>query len=110
MEFLKTCPLIEILLLPHNTTSILQPLDVGVNKSFKSYIKYKYMDWLIKFFDEKKTVPDLIKEERNRLLVNWIKESWNNIDNDIINNSFEFCGYNISEETEPGWKKFFQIK
>ena len=65
----KEYPLIDILLLPPNTTSILQPLDISINKPFKTYIKNQYMDWLIKYYDNNKILPKLIKNDRNKLLI-----------------------------------------
>ena len=71
----KKLPLVKIIMLPPNTTSILQPLDVGINKPFKSYIKKKYNMWLIKNLDEFETVSEINKTERNNLLISWIIES-----------------------------------
>ena len=101
-------PLVDILLLPENTTSILQPLDTGVNKSVKGHIKNEYTNWLINNFDENnKTLPKLAKHERNKLLVKWISSSWKQINNDIIKNSFNFCGYGIPKDTDPKWMKYY---
>ena len=62
----------------------------------------------VKHFDDKK-LPELIKIKRNKLLVSWISKSWNHINNDMIQKSFEFCGYGIPEKINPGWKKFYNI-
>ena len=101
-------PLIDVLLLPQNTTSILQPLDIGVNKLVKGHIKNEYINWLINNFNEDdKSLPKLIKHERNTLLVKWISNSWKKINNNTIKNSFNFCGYGVSKDVEPGWIKYY---
>jgi DDE superfamily endonuclease len=106
----KKFPLIDILLLPPNTTSLLQPLDIGTNKPFKTFIKHQYVDWLMEHYDEHKTLPKLIITDRNKLLVEWISKSWKKINFDIIKKSFEFCGYGINENIEPKWKKYYNIE
>ena len=108
-KFLKThLPLVDILLLPPNTTSIMQPLDIGINKSVKSHIRSKYTDWLIKNIDKTKGLPQLEKKDRNKLLVRWISESWSSITNVMIKNSFNYCGYGVPDGVEPKWKQFMQ--
>ncbi len=109
LDFIKeNLPLVEVIMLPPYTTSILQPLDIGINKSFKSHIKKEYINFLIENYDKNKSLPNLTKTERNKLLVEWITNSWNNIDNDIIKKSFGYCGYGIPPEIDPEWKKFYK--
>ncbi len=101
-------PLIDVLLLPQNTTSILQPLDVGVNKTVKNHIKNEYIKWLINNFDDdNKTLPKLDKHERDKLLVKWISNGWEKIDSNIIRNSFNFCGYGNTKNIDPQWMKYY---
>lgn len=56
-------PLITVKTLPPNTTSILQPLDVGINRPFKVHIKNKYLEWLIKHFNNKQNILGIKKKK-----------------------------------------------
>jgi hypothetical protein len=102
-------PLVKVITLPPNTTPILQPLDVGINKPFKEHIKNKYIEWLIKYYDKNESHPKISKLERNNLIAEWIKESWMKVcDETIINKSFNFCGYGTDSDN-PKWQKFYRI-
>jgi DDE superfamily endonuclease/Tc5 transposase DNA-binding domain/CENP-B N-terminal DNA-binding domain len=105
----KELPLVKVLLLPPNTTSILQPLDVGINKPFKAYIKKKYMEWIIQYVNDYKIIPKLIMKERKKLLVTWVSESWKNINDTMIKKSFEECGYTTLDKIDASTIKYFNV-
>ena len=39
---------IFVALLPSNTTDLLQPLDIAVNKPAKHYLQQQFQDWYLK--------------------------------------------------------------
>ena len=99
---------INIRFLPPNTTPILQPLDVGVNKIFKNEIKNFYMSWLVDKFNQDQTLVKLNKRDRTNLLINWIKLSWNLITSETIKKSFEFCGYFKNDTDTYKWMEYYK--
>ena len=84
---------INYLLIPSGMTSILQPMDISVNKVFKDNIRY--------FFEKERLLLDNIipknKLETARLnLINYVNNVWNNettINKSIIINGFKKAGF-----------------
>ena len=64
------------MLIPKGLTSILQPLDVSINKPFKEAMKHKYESSIIYFSNKNK-----IKIKRE-VLLKWINDCW--YDNNIF--------------------------
>ena len=80
---------INYLLIPSDMTSILQPMDLSVNKVFKDNIRYSFeKDWLL--YDN---IMPKNKLEISRLnIINYVNNIWNNINpinKNIIINGFE---------------------
>jgi hypothetical protein len=110
-EFLKEYPLVTIKLLPPNTTSILQPLDVGINRPLKIHIKKQYINWLLTRYTKDGNdmfFKKLDKKRRNILFIRWIHKSWMKINHKMIQNSFHSCGYNNPGAINEKIKQFYK--
>ena len=94
-EVIEKCTgnLMDISILPGGTTIIMQPLDISINKKFKSYIKEKYINHCVK---NNVTFSKVNKND----IINWIYETWYNqtIKKNLIINSFKVCG--LSNKTD----------
>ena len=78
-----------------NTTDLLQPMDISVNKQAKSFLKKQFAEWyseqLLQQIDNQNAVPvsDVVLESVDLSLVrmknistNWLVEMWEyNVDN-----------------------------
>ena len=63
----------------------------------------------MRHYNDHKKLPQLGIKDRNKLLVNWISKSWNYIDNIMIKNSFNSCGYAIPDVEKSKWYKYYEI-
>jgi DDE superfamily endonuclease len=69
----------EVDLIPGGYTSRLQPMDVGLNKPFKGYVRDKFTDWLIENRNVKPTRQNVSK---------WIMNGCSRVSEQIVLNAF----------------------
>ena len=68
------------MLLPPNTTAILQPVDVGINKPLKANIRSKFREFMFKnMITRTKKIgikQNTFKNHDKDLIAEWILDSW----------------------------------
>lgn len=76
--------------IPGGLTSVIQPLDVCINKPFKKHYKQLYFEWLLTH--ESLNRNGTPKAPERRQIINWVKEACDLLQSEMIQNSFLKCG------------------
>uniref|UniRef100_U9SUI3 HTH CENPB-type domain-containing protein n=1 Tax=Rhizophagus irregularis (strain DAOM 181602 / DAOM 197198 / MUCL 43194) TaxID=747089 RepID=U9SUI3_RHIID len=80
----------DLAVIPGGLTSHLQPLDVSLNRSFKSKVRNIYNNWMSEAIKDY-TSSGKIKRPSYSLVARWVKEGWDAIDINMIRRSFKYC-------------------
>lgn len=92
----KTTPAI----IPGGMTSILQPLDVSINKPMKNSLRRKWNEWMLNG-DHSYTKGGLRRKPELPTICQWILDSWMELPKKIIVKAFKKCGIsNAMDGTE----------
>ena len=85
----------DLVMIPGGMTSILQPLDVGVNKPFKDGLRRCWTDWML---DGAKTFTKGGRMRKADLptICGWIKKVWEELSPAIIQRAFLKCSISNS--------------
>lgn len=81
----------DLAVIPGGLTSILQPLDVSLNKPFKDGVRKRWMEWMADGIHEF-TATGRQKKPSEELICLWISQAWNEIPAEMITASFLKCG------------------
>ena len=94
---------VKLIFLPSNSTSVLQPMDQGIIKCFKSFYKKRLVQKMIKHLYTKNQRLDLNKFPLGDALL-MAKSAWNDVSSETITNCFIKSGFDknlqLANETE----------
>ncbi|XP_071965525.1 tigger transposable element-derived protein 6-like [Antedon mediterranea] len=91
---------IKLAFLPPNTTSVLQPLDQGIIKAFKSRYRAKLLRSVLAKVDDAQSASDITKQTNVLDAVNWTATSWRETSETTIIKCFNRCGFNCLNNTQ----------
>ena len=83
---------IKIIFLPKNTTSRLQPLDVGIIQNFKVKNQKMLVKYLLARTREDTSATEIVKGVDVIVATRWLQETQKEVTNLTIKNCFEKCG------------------
>ncbi|XP_015783408.1 tigger transposable element-derived protein 4-like [Tetranychus urticae] len=89
-------PNITFHFLPSSTTSLTQPLDAGIIRSFKSKYMCLFVNELLQDTDSIH-VSQIAKKIKLLKAINWIDSAWNSVTSETIVNCWTHFGYINSE-------------
>jgi len=83
--------------IPPKLTGLLQPADVCWFRTFKLLFRRKYMDW---FVNEPKSFTNFgnLRSPGYASVIEWVSDIWQNIDNNLLIKSFDYCGITSQNE------------
>ena len=82
----------QLVFVPAGCTPLVQPCDVSLNKPFKDNIREQYRRWMGDEDNRPTTAAGNMRPPSRQDLINWVSVAWEDIDPNIIINSFLLCG------------------
>ena len=82
----------KIIFLPPNTTSMLQPLDLGIIQNFKVHYRKLFLGFILTKIDECSNASEIVKSVTILHSIRWIAQAWAQVRQDTIQKCFRRAG------------------
>jgi hypothetical protein len=93
----------DLAIIPGGLTSVVQPLDVCVNKPFKDKLRNKWNQWMT-CGSASLTKNGNLKRPDYGIMCQWIIDCWNEIPQSLVIESFKKCGIsNLMDGSEDNF-------
>lgn len=83
---------IKVLFLPPNTTSKLQPLDVGIIQNFKLHYRKLFLRYVLTKIDQCLVATEVSNSISIPQAIRWIAQAWKKVDSMVIKKCFRKSG------------------
>ncbi|XP_065832947.1 tigger transposable element-derived protein 6-like [Oscarella lobularis] len=83
---------IKVVFLPANTTSVLQPLDLGIIKNFKDHYRSLLLKYVIAKIDEATCASEIAKSLTILYAIRWVAAAWKRVSPETIKKCFRKAG------------------
>ena len=83
---------IKIVFFPPNTTSVLQPLDLGIIKNFKVYYRQLLLRYVCAQIEECSTANEIINSVTVLHAIRWVAQGWGKVSSTTIQKCFRKAG------------------
>lgn len=70
--------------------SMLQPIDVSLNRPFKDRVKRLFHEWT-KQEDKTKTLTGCVKRPSLSTVAKWVNDAWYDLPDDMVHDAFVKC-------------------
>lgn len=98
---------INIVFFPPNTTSVVQPLDQGVIRSFKCHYRRMVVKHIIAQCATADNVNQIVITALDA--IQWIHQAWNIVTSDTIRNCFNAAGFRLIVSNEENFSSEIEL-
>ncbi|GFS81540.1 pogo transposable element with KRAB domain [Trichonephila clavipes] len=89
----------KIAIIPGGLTKKLQPLDVGINRSFKSKVRKLWEQWMSDG-EKNYTKTGKLKRASYENVSRWVLKAWNDVAEITVKNTFRKCNIIVKNDSD----------